>query len=98
MEATGQAIAEETDRSTGTVGLRRRVETILAGTGQGGDRPAERLIESFSGRIRVVFLNGTRFGSLFEAAVLTQAWRIDCNTRRPDSAHCWLTPAGFAGR
>ena len=31
VEATRQAIAEETDRSTGTVGrLRRRVEQLLA--------------------------------------------------------------------
>jgi hypothetical protein len=45
-----------------------------------------------------VFLNGTRFGSLFEAQVLTQAWRIDCSTHRPDAAHCWLTPVEFAGR
>jgi hypothetical protein len=39
VEAT-PAIAEETDRSTGTAGrLRRRVEKILAETGQAGDRP-----------------------------------------------------------
>ena len=36
VEATRQAIAEETDRSTGTVGrLRRRVEQILAETSRG---------------------------------------------------------------
>ena len=41
VAATRQAIAEETDRSTGTVGrLRRRVEAILAETAQAGDRPA----------------------------------------------------------
>ena len=40
VEATRRAIAEETDRSTGTVGrLRRRVEKILAETAQGGDQP-----------------------------------------------------------
>ena len=40
VEAARQAIAEETDRSTGTVGrLRRRVEQLLAGTSQAGDRP-----------------------------------------------------------
>jgi putative transposase len=39
--ATRQAIAEETDRSTGTVlRLRRRVEKILAETTEAGDRPA----------------------------------------------------------
>jgi hypothetical protein len=41
VAATRQAIAEETDRSTGTVGrLRRRVEQLLAETAQAGDRPA----------------------------------------------------------
>jgi putative transposase len=40
VEATRQAIAEETDRSTGTVGrLRRRVEQLLAETTQADDRP-----------------------------------------------------------
>jgi hypothetical protein len=41
VEATRQAIAEETDRSTGTVGrLRHRVEQLLAETAPAGDRPA----------------------------------------------------------
>ena len=40
VAATRQAIAEETGRSTGTVGrLRRRVEQILAGTAQAGGGP-----------------------------------------------------------
>jgi len=55
VEATRQAIAEETDRSTGTVGrLRRRVEQILAETAQGGDRPAtpsERTFYRLAGRL-----------------------------------------------
>ena len=41
VEATRRVIAEETDRSTGTVGrLRRRVEQLLAETIPAGDRPA----------------------------------------------------------
>jgi putative transposase len=41
VEATRQAIAEETGRSTGTVGrLRRRAEQLLAEATETGDRPA----------------------------------------------------------
>ena len=40
VAATRQAIAEETDRSTGTVTrLRRRVEQLLAEAAEAGDRP-----------------------------------------------------------
>jgi putative transposase len=48
-------------------------------------------IESFNGRMRDEFLNGTQFDSLFEAQVLTEAWRIDDNNHRPHLAHGWLT-------
>jgi putative transposase len=41
VEATRQAIAEETGRSTGTIArLRRRVEQLLAEATEGGERPA----------------------------------------------------------
>ena len=55
VAATRQAIAEETDRSTGTVGpLRRRVEQILAGTSQAGYwpmLPSERTFYRLAGRL-----------------------------------------------
>ena len=55
VAATRQAIAEETDRSTGTVGrLRRRVEQILAGTAQAGEGPVmppERTFYRLAGRL-----------------------------------------------
>jgi len=55
VAATRQAIAEETDRSTGTVGrLRRRVEQILAETSPAGDRPVmppERTFYRLAGRL-----------------------------------------------
>ena len=55
VAATRQAIAEETDRSTGTVGrLRRRVEQILAETTQAGDQPVmppERTFYRLAGRL-----------------------------------------------
>jgi putative transposase len=55
VEATRQAIAEETDRSTGTVGrLRRRVEQLLAETsevGEGPVMPPERTFYRLAGRL-----------------------------------------------
>jgi hypothetical protein len=55
VEATRQAIEQETGRSTGTVGrLRRRVEQILAETIPAGDRPAmppERTFYRLAGRL-----------------------------------------------
>jgi putative transposase len=55
-------------------------------------------IESFNGRMRDEFLNGTQFDSLFEARVLTEAWRSDDHNHRPHSAHGWLTPVEFVER
>ena len=55
VEATRQAIEQETGRSTGTVGrLRRRVEQILTETIPAGDRPAmppERTFYRLAGRL-----------------------------------------------
>lgn len=34
----------------------------------------------------------------FEAQVLTEAWQIDDNNHRPQSAHGWLTPVKFVER
>ena len=55
VEATRQAIEQETDRSTGTVGrLRRRVEQILAETTEAGERPVmppERTFYRLAGRL-----------------------------------------------
>lgn len=43
-------------------------------------------IESFNGRCRDELLNTEEFGSLLEAQVLAEAWRIEYNTYRPHSA------------
>ena len=55
VEATRQAIEQETDRSTGTVGrMRRRVEQILAETTEAGERPVmppERTFYRLAGRL-----------------------------------------------
>jgi putative transposase len=53
-------------------------------------------IESFNGRLRDEFLNGTQFDSLLEAKVLINDWRIDYNCNRPHSALRGLSPTEFA--
>jgi putative transposase len=53
-------------------------------------------VESFNGRVRDELLNVEEFGSLTEAQVLVEAWRIEYNTYRPHSALGGLTPAEYA--
>jgi len=50
-------------------------------------------IESFNGRVRDELLNIEEFGSLLEAQVVVEAWRIEYNTYRPHGALAGLTPA-----
>ena len=53
-------------------------------------------VESFNGRVRDELLNVEEFGSLFEAEVLVESWRIEYNTYRPHSSLAGLTPAEYA--
>ncbi len=53
-------------------------------------------VESFNGRARDELLNVEEFGSLTEAQVLVEAWRIEYNTYRPHSALGGLTPTEYA--
>jgi len=53
-------------------------------------------VESFNGRIRDELLN-EEFGSLTEAQVLVEAWRIECNSYRPHSALAGRTPDEYTG-
>jgi putative transposase len=55
-------------------------------------------VESFNGRVRDELLNIEEFGSLVEARVVVEAWRIEYNTYRPHSSLGGLTPAEFATR
>jgi putative transposase len=48
-------------------------------------------IESFNGRMRDEFLNGTQLDSPFGARVLTEARQSDDDNHRPHSAHGWPT-------
>ena len=43
-------------------------------------------VESFNGRVRDELLNVEEFGSLLEAQVIAEAWRVDYNTYRPQSS------------
>jgi putative transposase len=49
-------------------------------------------VESFNGRARDELLNVEEFGSLLEAHVVVEAWRIEYNTDRPHGALGGLTP------
>ena len=53
----------------------------------------EPYVESFNGRVRDELLNIEEFGSLLEAQVVVEAWRIEYNTYRPHGALGGLTPA-----
>jgi len=50
-------------------------------------------VESFNGRARDELLNIEEFGSLIEAKVVVEAWRIEYNTYRPHGSLGGLTPA-----
>lgn len=53
-------------------------------------------VESFNGRCRDELLNIEEFGSLVEAQVVIENWRIEYNTYRPHSSLGGLTPAEYA--
>ena len=55
-------------------------------------------VESFNGRVRDELLNIEEFGSLLEAQVVVEAWRIEYNTYRPHGALGGLTPAEVTRR
>jgi putative transposase len=53
-------------------------------------------VESFGGRLRDELLAVEAFGSLLEARVLVEDWRIEYNTVRPHSALGYRSPAEYA--
>ncbi len=55
-------------------------------------------VESFNGRARDELLNVEEFGSLIEATVIVEAWRIEYNTYRPHSSLGGLPPEEFKRR
>lgn len=52
-------------------------------------------VESFNGRVHDELLNIEEFGTLIEAQVLVEAWRIEYNTYRPHSSLGGLTPTEY---
>jgi putative transposase len=52
-------------------------------------------VESFNGRSRDELLNIEEFGTLQEARIVVQAWRMEYNTYRPHSSLGGLTPTEF---
>lgn len=55
-------------------------------------------IESFHDKFRDECLNRELFGSLAEAKIIVESWRVEYNTERPHSSLGNKTPAEFAGR
>jgi putative transposase len=55
-------------------------------------------IESFHDKLRDECLNREIFGSLWEARVVIEAWRLYYNGERPHSSLGYQTPEEFAGR
>lgn len=53
-------------------------------------------VESFNGRLRDELLNIEEFGSIAEAKLIIEDWRIEYNTYRPHSALDGLTPTEYA--
>jgi putative transposase len=52
-------------------------------------------VESFNGRVRDELLNVEEFGSLLEAEVVVETWRVEYNTYRPHSSLGGRTPAEY---
>ncbi|OJV10120.1 MAG: hypothetical protein BGO12_13755 [Verrucomicrobia bacterium 61-8] len=55
-------------------------------------------IESYHDKLRDECLNRELFGSLAEARIILEAWRVEYNERRPHSALGYQTPGEFARR
>jgi putative transposase len=55
-------------------------------------------IESFHGKLRDECLNRELFGSLLEAQVIIEQWRLEYNGLRPHSSLGYRTPDEFAAR
>lgn len=53
-------------------------------------------IEGFHDKLRDECLNRELFGTLAEARVILESWRVEYNERRPHSALGYLTPGEFA--
>jgi len=71
------------------------IKTIYIKPGAPWEQP---FIESFHDKLRDECLNREIFGSLLEARIIIEAWRMEYNQRRPHSSLGYLTPAEFAAQ
>lgn len=55
-------------------------------------------IESFHDKLRDECLNRELFGSLAEARIILESWRVEYNTFRPHSSLGYQTPAQYANK
>jgi len=55
-------------------------------------------IESFHDKFRDECLNRELFGSLLEARVIVESWRMEYNEKRPHSSLRYLTPSEYSSR
>ena len=53
-------------------------------------------IESFNDKLRDECLNRELFGSLLEARIILESWRVEYNTLRPHSSLGYRTPNQYA--
>jgi len=73
----------------------KQVKTIYITPGAPWENP---YIESFHDKLRDECLNREIFGSLWEARVVIEQWRLYYNAERPHSSLRYQTPAEFGGR
>jgi putative transposase len=73
----------------------RNVQTIYITPGSPWENA---YIESFHDKLRDECLNREIFGSLWEARVVIEQWRLYYNAERPHSSLGYQTPAEFGGR
>jgi transposase InsO family protein len=73
----------------------KNVKTIYITPGSPWENP---YIESFHDKLRDECLNREIFGSLWEARVVIEQWRLYYNAERPHSSLGYATPEEFAGR
>lgn len=73
----------------------KEVKTIYITPGSPWENP---YIESFHDKLRDECLEREIFGSLWEARVVIEQWRLHYNAARPHSSLGYQTPAEFGGR
>ncbi len=84
-----------TGRSSPAVAVKGWIDGVGAKTAfiEPGSPWKNGYVESFNGKLRDELLNAEVFNTLAEAKVLTERWRVHCNTARPHSSLGYRPPA-----